>query len=78
MKYIRDSIEELNNINEEDVYLNKYTEIFETSRIEIMLPYLNKDGLMKLSLYLNNLKINNNTITSVKKLLIKRKEEFEI
>lgn len=77
MKYIRDSIEELNNINEEDVYLNKYTEIFETSRIEIMLPYLNKDGLMKLSLYLNNLKINNNTITSVKKLLIKRKEEFE-
>ena len=77
MQYIKDSIEELNNINEDDEYLNKYTEIFETSRIEVMLPYLNKDSLVKMALYLNDLKINNNTITKVKKLLIKRKEEFE-
>ena len=78
MQYIRDSIEELNNVDEDDEYLNKYTEILELSRIEVMLPYLNKDSLMNLSLYLNNLNTNNNKITKVKKLMNKRKEEFEI
>ena len=76
MQYIKDSIEELNNIDE-DEYLNKYTEIFELSRIEVMLPYLNKESLVKLAIFLNNLNINNNEITKVKKLINKRKEEFE-
>ena len=76
IEYITDSIEELNNIASEDEYLNKYTEILELSRIEVILPYLNKESLMKLSLYLHNLQINNSSITKVKRIIDKRKEEL--
>ena len=77
--YIVESIEELQEIETEDKYNNIYVTLFEMSRIEVMLPYLNKEYLIKLAKYLDSLKdkANNDIIKKIKKLIIKRKEEFE-
>lgn len=75
--YIFSSIKELINLVSNDRHLYLYASLFELSRIEVMLPYLNKENLTKLSLHLSNLNINSNSIIKVKKLINKRKEELE-
>lgn len=77
--YIKDSIEELLNIKTEDKYLELYITLLELSRVETMLPYLNKDMLIKLSDYLNNLNLreNNDILKKIRRIVDKRKEEFE-
>lgn len=78
-KYILSSIQELFNIHSDDKYLNVYLTLFEVARIETMLPYLDKDTLIKLSDYLNNLntKEDNYALRRIKKLIKKRKEELK-
>lgn len=79
--YIIASLDELANIQSDDKYLLIYTKLFETARIESMLPYLNIDSLNKLISYINNhnIKYNSNSaLTKVRKLIMKRKEEFNI
>ena len=78
--YIKDSIEELLKADTDDKYLYMFITLFEMSRIEVMLPYLNKEKLNELSLYLNSLNIKDEdlVIKKIRKLIKKRKEEFEI
>lgn len=79
--YIIASLDELANIQCNDKYLLIYTKLFETARIESMLPYLNIDSLNKLICYIGNHDIkysSNSALTKIKKLIMKRKEEFSI
>ena len=76
--YIIASIQELLKLHSEDKYLNVYLTLFETSRVEIMLPYLNKEYLIKLTNYLNglNIKEEDASVRRIRKLINKRKEEL--
>jgi hypothetical protein len=80
LNYIEGSIRELLDMRTDDEHLKVYVMILEVSRIEVMLPYLNKESLILLSSYLNNLNItpdNDMVFKKIKKLLNKRKEELE-
>lgn len=77
-EYIKDSIYELVNFKSNDKYLSIYINLFEVSRVEVMLPYLTKDSLVRLSNYLNHLhpNENNDALNKIKRLVAKRKEEL--
>ncbi len=77
--YIQDSLNELINNNSEDKYTKVYISVFEIARIEVMLPYLDKDNLIKLSEYVDELdfKKDDSNYDRIKRLIRKRKEEFE-
>ena len=76
--YIKASLDELINIKTEDEYFNVYLSLFETTRIEVMLPYLNKEYLNKLSNHLDTLNMSNNlSVRKIKRLIRKQKEELE-
>lgn len=79
LEYIKSSIQELLSIRTEDKTLETYITLFEVSRIEVMLPYLSKNMLEKLSIYLNSLNISNDNTAfkKIKKIINKRKEELE-
>ena len=76
LNYIRDSIKELLNIKTDDENLRIYMTLFEISRIETMLPYLDKKTLISLSSYLSSLNENNEALRKIKELVNKRKEEL--
>ena len=77
LNYIKDSINELLNIKTDDENLRIYMTLFEVSRIETMIPYLNKEALISLSNYLSSLNEHNEALKKIKELVKKRKEEFE-
>lgn len=75
MQYVNDSYEELNSLNYEDEYLNEYTKLLELSRIEIMIPYLNKDNLLRVKELCNT--GNSDLFTEIKKLIKNKEKDFE-
>ena len=77
--YIVSAIDELANYETDDKYLLSYISIFEVARVKVMLPYLEEDKIDRImELY----KVNkysydkNGALRKVKKLIKKRKEEF--
>ena len=78
--YVITSLNELSLLKSENKYIMIYTKLFEVARIEAMLPYLNLDSLNKILSYITDHKIkcdSNSAIKKVKKIIIKRKEEFQ-
>ena len=77
--YITDSINELLEVETDDQFVNLHVTLFEMSRIEVVLPYLDKVHLTKLANYLNELKSkkDNNVMKKIRIIVNKRKEEFE-
>ena len=76
IKYIKLAIDELIRLVSNDKHLYMYVTMFEYSRIEVMIEYLNKPELNKIKNYIENNfnNINNVNITNLKKL-IKQKEK---
>ena len=80
LSYARDSIAEIANLSFTDKYLYAYLSLFELSRIDIILKYLDTssvDDILKQfdSKYIDSR--NQELIGMVKKLVRKRKEELE-
>ena len=77
--YIIDSMKYLENINTNEGILNTYLSLFEISRIEVLLSYLNMkevNAIMNIwNSYYGN-KNNNDALVNVKKIIRKRKEEL--
>ena len=77
--YIIGSLNELANLKSDDKYIRIYLSIFEAARVEAMLPYLNLESLDKVLSYINTHSTkydSNGALRKVRKLIIKRKEEF--
>lgn len=57
---------------------NTYLKIYETTKIEILLPYLNKEHLIKLSIYFDELNIDKDNIVfrKIRKQIKKQKEKL--
>ena len=77
--YVISSLDELANLNTDDKYLLIYTKFFEIARIEAMLPYLNLESLNKITTFITDHSIkydSNSALVKVRKIIDKRKEEF--
>ena len=78
LSYATDSIDELLKMNTEDIHARAYTTLFELSRIECVLEYLDyktTEALQKYVDYNKNYK-DDEVLTTVKRLIRKRKEEL--
>ena len=78
-EYIKDSLDDLVNINTNDKYETNYLSMLYVAKIKSILPYLNKEYLIKAS-YLfddNSYKFEKNSaIVKVKKMVNRRKDEL--
>ena len=80
LNYVMDSIRELADLKIDDKYLLLYTSLFEISRVEAILPYLDEEAIDKVILMYTNYKYSydsNSALRKVKKIIYKRKEEFK-
>lgn len=79
LNYAKDSIQELANFKNDNEYLTAYASLFELSRTEVILEYLDYDNIKNLLAFLDyNYESDNNEILNTAKILIKkRKEELQ-
>ena len=79
LNYVKESIYELANLKSFDKYLLSYSSLFEIGRVEAILPYLDITSVDKiLELYKDDsYKYDSNAaLRKVKKIIYKKKEEF--
>ena len=79
LNYAKDSIQEIANFKNNNEYLTAYASLFELSRTEVILEYLDYDNVKKLLAFLDyNYESDNNEMLNTAKILIKkRKEELQ-
>ena len=79
LNYAKDSIQEIANFKNDNEYLTAYASLFELSRTEVILEYLDYDNVRKLLAFLDyNYESDNNEMLNTAKILIKkRKEELQ-
>ena len=79
LEMISSSIDTLLSLNDDDMYHNTYISMMEVARIKSLLPYLDKEHLMTISNLFNSNSYRyekNSALAKVKKIINKRKEEF--
>ena len=79
LNYAKDSIQEIANFKNDNEYLTAYASLFELSRTEVILEYLDYDNVKNLLAFLDyNYESDNNEMLNTAKILIKkRKEELQ-
>ena len=79
LNYAKDSIQEIANFKNDNGYLTAYASLFELSRTEVILEYLDYDNVKNLLAFLDyNYESDNNEMLNTAKILIKkRKEELQ-
>ena len=79
LKYAKDSVKEIASIKSGDLYYMTYNALFNLSRTEVILEYLDYNNVKKLLNFLdNNYNTDNNEVLGIAKQLIrKRKEELQ-
>ena len=77
--YVLAAIKELASLKTDDKYALAYSSLFECARIETLLPYLNSDDIDEILHLYDDSKYRydaNSALRKVKKIILKRKEEF--
>ena len=79
VKYITEAIKELDYIEVNNKYLTAFYSMFEVSRINVMLKYVNKESLITISNVCHNKQLQNNNnpvLIKVRKIIEERKREL--